>query len=188
MGEIETIESNSWRKFLKLHWNMLIFWIIAAIVAAIGAIQVFLWFVSDAQSTALVPMTLAQWSMNNLVLFILYLIFWELVIVGIPVGVTALLGWLWWKKIPEKERKQYTFFDGGSKTERGGSGISFLLFVAFCLKVYTDGNWHDAISSWTLNYVVDSMVTILFWGAILFGIPALIIGLIWLARERKKIE
>ena len=188
MGEIQTEESDSWRKFLKLHWNMLIFWIIVAIVAAIGAIQVFLWFVSDAQSTALVPMTLAQWSMNNLVMFILYLIFWQLVIIGIPIAVAALLGWLWWKKIPKEEREQYTFFDKGSKREQGGGGISFLLFVAFCLKVYIDGNWHDAISSWTINYVVDSIVTILFWGAIVFGIPAIIIGIIWLATQRKKIK
>lgn len=188
MGEIKTEESNSWRKFLKLHWNMLIFWIIAAIVAAIGTVQVFLWFVSEAQSTGLVPMTLAYWSMNNLVMFILYLIFWELVIIGIPVAVAALLGWLWWTKIPEEEREQYTFFDKGSKREQGGGGISFLLFVAFSLKVYIDGNWNDAISSWTINYVVDSIVTILFWGAIIFGIPAIIIGILWLANQRKKIE
>jgi hypothetical protein len=178
--------SGNWRKFLKLHWNMLAFWIIAAIVAVVGAILVYLWFVDDAQSMGMVPMLLGQWSMGNFVTFILHLIFWELVIIGIPIALAAIAGWLWWKKIPDEERKAYEFFGKGSRRERGGGGISFLFFVAFCIKVYIDGNWNDAISSWTLNYVVDSMVTLLVWGAIIFGIPAIIIALIWLGREIQK--
>jgi hypothetical protein len=189
MGENEmNNESKTWRKFLKLHWNMLAFWIIAAIVAVVSAILVYLWFVDDAQSTEMVPMILGQWSMNNLVTFILHLVFWELVIIGIPVAVAAIAGWLWWKKIPDAERKEYEFFSKGSRTERSGGGISFLFFVAFCIKVYIDGNWNDAISSWSLKYVVDSMVTILVWGIIIFGIPAIIIGLIWIGRQIKKSE
>lgn len=179
-------DTGSWRKFLKKHWNMLAYWITAAIIAAISAVLVYLWFVAEAQSTNMVPMTLGQWTMAHLITFILHLIFWELVIIGIPVAIAAIAGWLWWKKIPEEERKEYEFFGRRSRTESGGGGISFLFFVAFCIKVYIDGNWNVAISSWTLNYVVDSIVTILFWGAIIFGIPAIIIALIWLNNEMKK--
>jgi len=178
--------SNGWKEFLKKHWNMLVYWIVAAIIAAIGAILVFLWFVEEAQSTNMVPMTLGQWTMGNLVAFILHLIFWELILIGIPVAIAAIAGWLWWKKIPDEERKEYEFFGKGSRAQNGGSGISFLFFVVFCIKVYIDGNWNVAIASWTLDYVVDSMITILVWGAIIFGIPAIIIGLIWLSREIKK--
>jgi len=32
------------------------------------------------------------------------------------------------------------------------------------------------------------MITILVWGAIIFGIPALIIGLVWLSRQIRKEE
>jgi len=53
-----------------------------------------------------------------------------------------------------------------------------LLFIAFAIKVYVDGNWNVAISSYTLGYVVGSMVTILVWIVIIFGIP-IAIGLIW---------
>ena len=187
MDEFENeLESDSWKKFLKLHWNMLAVWIIIAIGAVIGSIQVALWFVSEAQTTALVPDSLAQWSLNSVVMFIVHMIFWQLIFIGIPLAVVGVLAWLWWKKIPEPERKQYTFFNKGTKTEQGGSGVSFLLFVGFCLKVYMDGNWHDAIASWTLNYVVDTMVTIVMWSAIIFGIPALIIGIIYLSQKRKK--
>jgi hypothetical protein len=181
-------DSGSWNKFLKRHWIMLAFWILAAIIAAVGAILVFLWFVADAQSANLVPMTLAQWTMAHLITFILHLIFWELLIIGIPVAIAAIAGWLWWKRIPDEEREEYEFFGKRSRTTSGGGGISFLFFVAFCIKVYLDGNWNTPISSpsWTLNYVVNSMITILVWGAIIFGIPAIIISLIWLGREIQK--
>jgi len=58
----------------------------------------------------------------------------------------------------------------------------------FTIKVYLDGNWNVAIATWTLNYVVDSMVSILVWGLVIFGIPAGIIGLVWLSREMKKTD
>ncbi|MEJ2280802.1 MAG: twin-arginine translocase subunit TatC [Candidatus Bathyarchaeota archaeon] len=179
-------ESNGWKIFLKNHWNMLVFWIIAAILAMIGVIYVYSWFVEEAQNSSMVPMILGQWSMGNLVTFILHLIFWELLLIGIPIAIVAILGWVWWKKIPDQERQMYQFFGKGSKTQNGGSGISFLFFVAFCIKVYIDGNWDSAISSWTLDYVVNSVITILVWGAIIFGIPAIIIGLIYLGREISK--
>jgi hypothetical protein len=189
MTEIEQeIDSNDWKEFLKKHWNMLVYWIIAAIFAIIGGIFVYLWFVGEAQSTNMVPMTLGEWTMGHMVTFILHLLFWEIIIIGIPVAIAAIVGWLWWKKIPEEERKEYHFFGKRNHAQNGGGGISFLFFIAFCIKVYIDGNWDLAIASWTLNYVVDSMITILVYGAIIFGIPAIIIGLVWLSSEIKKEE
>ena len=179
-------DSGTWRKFLKKHWNMLAYWIIAALVAAIGAILVALWFVQNAQSTNLVPGTLGQWTMAHLITFILHLIFWELLFIGIPVAVAAIAGWVWWKRIPDEERNEYQFFDKRSRTESGGGGISFLFFIVFCIKVYLDGNWDVTIASWSLDYVVNSVITILVWCAIIFGIPAFIIALIWLYYEMNK--
>ncbi|MGD9130784.1 MAG: hypothetical protein PVH73_04330 [Candidatus Bathyarchaeota archaeon] len=179
-------ESDGWKEFSKKHWNMLACWIVVAILAAIGAVLIFLWFVEEAQSTNMVPTVLGQWSMGNCVTFILHLAFWELVIIGIPVAIAAIAGWLWWKKIPDEERKEYEFFGKGSRAQNGGGGISFLFFVAFCIKVYIDGNWDVSIGSWTLEYVVESMITILVWGAIVFGIPAIIIGILWLIHETQK--
>ena len=183
--ETDVCCENGWKKFIKNHWNMVIFWIIIGVIAAIGAVFIYLWFVGDAQSSNMVPTALGDWSLGHIIVFMLHLLFWELLIIGIPVAVAAIAGWMWWKKIPEEERNEYQFFKR-SKTENGGEGISFLFFVAFCIKVYLDGNWDLPISSWTLDYVVDSSISILVWGAIVFGIPAIIIGLIWLSQEVKK--
>ena len=176
------------KTFLRKHWTIVTLFVAAGILAFIGAVYVFAWFVSDAQTIGLVPTTLDMWTMANIVSFILHAIFWELVLIGIPVAVSVILGWQWWKRLPDEEKKEHNLFGKRSKSSRAGGAISPLLFIAFAIKVYVDGNWNVAIASWTLNYVVDSMISILIWGLIIIGIPATVIGLIWLSREMKKKE
>jgi hypothetical protein len=175
------------RQFMKKHWNMVVVFIVAGVLAVVGAVYVFLWFVATAQSTGLVPTALGLWSMSHMLSFILHSIFWELVIIGIPVAIGAILGWQWWKRIPEEERKGYHFFGKGSRSSRAGGAVSPLLFIAFAIKVYVDGNWNVAISTWSLDYVVGSMVTILAWIAAIFAVPA-IIGIIWWIRHEMNIK
>jgi hypothetical protein len=175
---VEVDKSSDGKKFIRKHWKIVAVALAAGILAIVAAVYVFLWFVANAQSTGLVPATLGLWSMGNLVSFILHAIFWELVLIGIPVVIGAILGWQWWKRLPDEEKKGYHFFGKRSRSRRAGGVVSPLLFIVFALKVYVDGNWNVAISSWTLDYVVGSMVTILVWIAVIFAIPATI-GLIW---------
>jgi hypothetical protein len=120
--------------------------------------------------------------MNNIVMFILHFIFWELVLIGIPVAIAAIIGWQWWKRIPEEERKDLSTKSSRSRTAEGA--ISPLLFIAFALKVYIDGQWNAPIAGYSVDYVVGSMVTILIWIAVIFAIPAAI-GLVWwITREK----
>ena len=114
------------------------------------------------------------------------MIFWELLFIGVPAIIGAVAGWQWWKRLPDEEKKEYHLFGKRSRTTGGGGGVSALLMIAFAIKVYIDGNWNVAIATWTLDYVVDSMISILIWSLIIFGIPAGVIGLIWLSREMKK--
>jgi hypothetical protein len=177
--------SEAWKEFLRKHWGIVVIFVIAVILLFVGAVYVFLWFVGNAQSSGLVPASLGLWTMNNLVTFILYLIFWELLFIGIIAGVIAVAGWQWWKRLPSKEKREYHPFGRRSQARRGGTGISLLFFIAFCIKVFIDGNWNVAIATWTLNYVVDSIITILVWIAIIFGIP-IAIGLVWWIRHEVK--
>jgi magnesium-transporting ATPase (P-type) len=121
--------------------------------------------------------------MNNVVMFILHLIFWELVIIGIPIAIGAIIVWQWWKRLPAEEKKEH-MFGRRSRSRNAEGAISPLLFIAFAIKVYVDGNWNSAISTWTMDYVVGSMITILIWIAAIFAIPA-IIGVIWWIRHEK---
>jgi hypothetical protein len=158
--------------------------IAAVILAAVGAILVFLWFIGNAQSTHLVPTILGLWSMRHLVTFIIYAVFWELVLIGIPVAIAAVAGWLWWRRLPTEGKMEYHFLGKGPRRASGGGGAaSLLFFIAFCIKVYIDGNWNTAIGAYTLNYVVYSILSILIWVVIIFGIPAAIIAIWWISRE-----
>ena len=185
-GEVGVENGSEWKKFLRKHWNMVALFVVAVVLAFIGAIFVYLWFVGEAQSIGLVPTTLGLWTMGHLVTFILHLIFWELLFIGIPAIIGAVVGWLWWRKLPREEKKEYHFFGKGSRTSRGGGGISALFFIAFCIKVFIDGNWNVAIATWTLDYVVGSMISILIWSLIIFGIPIAIGAIWWIRHEMKK--
>ena len=186
MGETEPENGHEgWKTFLRKHWEMVVLFVVAAVLASVGAILVFLWFVGDAQSTGMVPTTLGLWTMGHSVTFMLHLIFWELLLIGVPAIIGAVAGWQWWKRLPDEEKKEYHFFGSSSRTTGGGGGVSILFFIAFCLKVFIDGNWDVAIASWTFDYV-DSMISILIWVAIIFAIPAAIGIIWWINHELKK--
>jgi hypothetical protein len=186
MTEVEVKKSSDWKKFLRKHGNVAAIFIAAGILVAIGAIYVFLWFVGQAQTTGLVPSSLGSWSMGNTVMFILHAIFWELIFIGSPAIIGAVVGWQWWKRLSEEEKKEYNFSDKHSRSSSAGGAVSPLLFIAFAIKVYVDGNWNVAISTYTLDYVVGSIITILIWVAVIIGIPLAIGAIWWLTRELKK--
>ena len=87
-----------------------------------------------------------------------------------------------WRRLPEEEKSKY-HLGKGSRSRNAGGAISPILFIAFALKVYFDGNWNIAISTWTLNYVVGSIVTILIWGAAILVVPATVAFVWWIRRE-----
>jgi hypothetical protein len=178
-------ESMVWKDFLRKHWGILAFFLAAVVVLFVGAIYVFRWFTDMAQSSGLVPSSLGLWTIGNLVWFIIYLILWELLIIGIPTVVGGVGVWQWWKRLPDAERMEYRF-GKRSRTTKGGGGGSFLFFIVFCIKVYLDRNWNVPIATWTINYVVDSVILILILGAIILGIPGAIVGFWWLRREMKR--
>ena len=179
-----------WIKFLQRHWKMLVLFVIGAILAAIGAILVYLWVVEDTQLTGLVPETLGLWSMGHLVTFLLHLILWEVLFIGIPVViVVVIIIFFWWKRLPEAEREEYEhkhLFGSGSNRANGGGGISFLIFIVFIIKVYTDGKWNVAFADWTFDYFVYTCIWALIWIVIIIGIPLSIGGIWWLHRKMEK--
>jgi len=192
MAETESKNgSEIWKKFLRKHWKMLVIFVVGAILASIGAILVYLWFVGYAQSIGLVPATLGLWTMGYLLTFILHVIFWEVLFIGIPVIIAIVVIFaLWWKKLPPEERAEYGrekhFFGPRSRaTSGGGSGISLLVFIVFCIIIYTDGNWDAAFANWTFDYLVYTCLWAFIWVLIIFGIPAAI-GIIWWIRHQMK--
>jgi len=180
------MESGSgWRPFFTRHWGAVIVFVVAAALAVAWAVYVFWWFAGNAQSTGLVPSTLGSWTMGNLVNFIVYSVLWELLLVGIPVVVAAIAAWMWWRRLSHEERMEY-HWGKRSRSAGGSGGVGFLFFVAFAIKVYVDGNWNIPISAYSLNYVVSSMITILEWVTVIFGIPIAVGVTWWIRHELRK--
>ena len=169
---------------------MLVVFVVVAILAVTGAILVFLWFVGDAQATSLIPGSLNLWNLGYLITFLLHMIFWEIVFIGIPLIITALaIFFLWWKKLPTQERHEYRhghLFGKQSRSRDGGGAITFLINIGFIIKVYLDGNWNVPFASWTFDYLVYSYLWVIIWMVIIFGIPLVIGTVLWLHREMKK--
>jgi hypothetical protein len=115
--------SKDWRRFLRKHWHVFVVFVVGAVTAAVGAAYVFLWFVGNAQSGGLVPWALAQWTPGNAVAFALNLLFWELLLIGVPVILAAIGGWLWWRKSPVEEREGCRFPGGRALSERRRGGL-----------------------------------------------------------------
>ncbi|MHA2286857.1 MAG: hypothetical protein ACXABZ_13410, partial [Candidatus Thorarchaeota archaeon] len=93
-------------RFLRKYWRMALVFVAVIAAAVIGAALVLVWFVAIAQTTALVPATLGLWSIGHVILFILHLVFWEIVLVGSWVLVIVLvIIFQWYMKLPEKERE-----------------------------------------------------------------------------------
>jgi len=185
------VEDNEkvWKIFLRRHLKMFAFFIAIVFLAIIGAIYVFLWFVGDAQLSGLVPELLGLWTMGYLVAFLLNLLFWEVIIIIIPViVVVACIYLLWWKKLPDDERNEYRrghLFGKRSHRRDGGGAVTFLINIAFIIKIYLDGNWDKAFADWTFDYLVYSYITVFIWILIIFGIPIGLGAIWWIHHEIK---
>ena len=175
---------------MKRHWSMFVLWIVVIIGALIGAIYVFFWFVKDAQATGLVPEALGLWSMKHLIDFLLNLLFWEIVIIGIPLLIViGLIYLLWWKKLPYDELKEYKerhLFGKNSRTRDSGTGISLLINIGFAIKVYLDGNWDKPFAEWKFDYLIQSYFTVILWLLVIIGTPIIIGGAWWIWHKMKK--
>ena len=177
-------DGSEWKGFLRRHWGAAAVFVTTMILAFAWGVYVFWWFAGNAQSSGLVPDTIGLWTVGDLLTFAIYAVFWELLLVGIPAVIGIVLAWRWWTGLPKEERRGRPFGRAG-RAGRGGGGFSFLLFLAFCLKVYFDGNWDVPIATFSLSYVVGSMITIITWASVILGIPAAIVLVWWIRRGTK---
>jgi hypothetical protein len=174
--------SEKWRRFIRDHPRLFLVFVIGALLALAGAVLVFLWFIGNAQTTGLIPLTLGLWTMGNIVTFLLNLIFWEILLIGVPIIIAVIGLWQWWKRLPDEHKKEYPLFGNRSRSSAGGNSISFLVFIAFCIKLFLDGNWNVAISTLSFDYFAYSMISAFIWVLAVIGIPVAVGIILWLSR------
>ncbi len=170
-------------RFLRKYWRMALVFVAVIAAAVIGAAIVLVWFVAIAQTTALVPATLGLWSIGHVILFILHLVFWEIVLVGSWVLVIVLvIIFQWYMKLPEKDREGWP--KRGRREESDAFG--FLVGITWLIVVWVDGRWNLAFESWTFNDWVYSFLAAFAWDLLIFGVPIALGFLWWIRKEMEK--
>ena len=168
------------RRFLLKHWKMTLVMAVCIAAAAIVALLVFLWVVNEA--ALVMPASLGDWTIGYLITFILHVIFWELLLVatwGIPLA--AIMYWQF-SKLPDAD----LWKPKGGRRE-SGDAFGFLIGIAWLIMLWIDGRWNQAFEVWTFTEWIYSWLIAAGWVLLIFGIPAVVILVLWLVnREMKK--
>ena len=183
--ETGAASSNSaWKRFVKRHWKLTLLAAAGIAATVIAALLVFLWVVASTQANGMVPSSLGAWNLGHVVTFILNVILWEILLVGIwvaAVGAAAYM--LWYRKLPAEERKEY---EGGPRRARStgrNGGFSFFVWVVWLVLVWTQGRWNLPFELWTFNDFVYSWIEAGLIVLVIVGVPG-ILYVIWVLRRR----
>lgn len=172
-----------WKDKIKEHWLAFTLCIIGGICCVIGAVIVLIWFMETTPIGLYGEATFDQWSLNWMVGFIILLVLWELLFVGLPAGlVFGLGGWLWWSRLPLDERQEIKDFNNRGDKKRKHRNISgafnIFLFISFCIYMIINGSYFAEFGSQPYSYWLYSYLQTIAWLLIIFGIPGAIIGVI----------
>ena len=169
------------KRFLLKNWKMTLVMAACIVAAAVVALLVFLGVVNEA--ALIMPASLGEWTIGLIVTFVLHLIFWELLLVatwGIPLA--AVLYWQF-SKLPDADLWKPT---GGRR--ESGDAFGFLIGIAWLIMIWIDGRIDQTFEVWTFTEWIYSWLTALGWVLMIFGIPAVIILILWLVNKEMKKE
>ena len=172
----------AWRAFVRRHGRVVLAGIGGIAAAGAAALAVFLGVVANAQADGLVPTGLGDWTEGSLVTFILDLILWELLLVASwVVPIAAATFFLWYRRLPDAERRELEGRPRRGRATGGGGGISFFVWLVWLVIVWTDGRWNLALKDWTFNELVDSWIAAGLVVLLIVGVPGLLY-LAWVLR------
>jgi len=176
-GEMMDCSNDFWSKKITQHWKAFIVFVIGCIIALAGAVLVLFWFIETSEFGAMGTATIGEWSLAWIWGFIIYLIFYELLIIGIPAAIAFGLGWyIFWKRLSEEEKAEIKGRE--KKKHRGssaGGGFGFFMFIAFSILMYLRGEFSTPLGNFPYSYLVYTWFTALGWLLLIGGIPAAII-------------
>ncbi|MFX1410864.1 MAG: hypothetical protein ACFFA6_10950 [Promethearchaeota archaeon] len=186
-----------WKNKIKQYWKVFIICIIAVIVCLIGALLVLVWFIETSTLGGQGDWTFNDWTLNYVVGFMILIILWELLLVGVPAALFfGLGGYLWWKRLPEEEKQEYKEREKREKKKYkntknwgGGGGFNIFMFIAYCIVIAIDGHYNTRFGQLDYSYFIYAWFFTFMWLLIIFGVPVVIILLIvYFKVWRKKSE
>ena len=193
---MKVLDEMFWKRFIRKHWVITIIFAAAAVGALIGGILVLLLYIPASEVGGFGAWTFDEFSMGTAFVWGLLLILWEFLLVALPTAAFfgILIALLWFRILSEDDKEELKKRDKESKEEKkkwerlrgkkyegGGGGFSFLLFIGVCIYVFIDGNWLTPFGSLSFSYFIYAYLTVFVWVSIIFGIPLVILIILWLS-------
>ncbi|MFB0503895.1 MAG: hypothetical protein ACETWE_08685 [Candidatus Bathyarchaeia archaeon] len=182
-----------WKNLVVRYWYFVLIFGLITIGAIIGFILTLDWYIATSTIGGQGTWTFDQFSMGTAIEWVIFLFLWILLIDVAPTLAVAgiIVAIIWFAVFPSelKEeiklrfRKDEEHKKGRGKKSEGGGAFGFLMFIGVCIYVAVDGNWLTEFGSLNYRYFVDAWITVFKWVLIIFGIPAVIIGIIWFVRK-----
>jgi hypothetical protein len=191
----ELSDESFWKGMAKKYWVAVLILGLACVGACIGFFNILLIYVENSDIGGYGAWTLADFSIGTGILWMLLLILWELLLIFLPfIGFCGLIvGLYWFVILPEEDKEAIKARDNKDKKKKHrhqgeGGGISFLFFIAFLIVVFVQGNWLTTFGSILYIYWIQAWLTGFIWVCIIAGIPAIVIGLLYLGYRRSKTD
>jgi hypothetical protein len=176
-----------WKEEIKKNWKVLILCVAAIVILSIIAVIVLIWHIQTSPIGNYGTATFDRWSLDWIVGFIIVLILWELLFVGLPAGlIFGLGGYLWWQRLTDDERTKFKEQQSKNKKARGAGGLGLFMFIAYCIYIAIDGNYSAPFGSQPYSYWLYSYLLTIGWLLIIIGIPMAVAGLLYLRYWLKK--
>ena len=189
------------KKMLKKYWKWIMLIVPIIVVAVIGAILVLLQHIRLSPIGGFGNWNLGDWSIGTGIMFFLWLLLWEFLIVGLPT--LGVLGggfcYVWMKVVSEEDKKEINERNEKEKERRkkyrnwrvyGGSsgGGGGLINLVFLIIVYVQRAWMTPFSAIAYTYWVNTFLWSLLLIGLICGIPLLIIGIVMLIKELEDVK
>lgn len=182
-----------WKNLVVRYWYFVLIFGLIIIGGIIGFILTLDWYIDTSTIGGQGTWTFDQFSMGTAIEWVIFLFLWILLIDVLPTLAVAgiIVAIIWFAVFPPelKEEIKLRFKKDeehkkrrGKKSE-GGGAFGFLMFIGVCIYVAIDGNWLTEFGSLNYRYFIDAWITVFKWVLIIFGIPAVIIGIIWFVRK-----
>lgn len=191
-NEEKVSEKQFWKGIAKEYRTIIVIAIAAVIVLFIGALLVGYWFIQTSPLGGQGTWTFDEWTLNYLVGFMILIMLWELLFIGVPAGVVfGVGGYIWWSNLPQEKKQEFKDREKKKshrkKNYGGGGGFSFFIFIAFCILIALKGKYNAQFGSESYSFWIYSWFEAFMWIFIYFGIPVIIICIIlYLTVWRKK--
>ena len=182
-----------WKKHFKENKWLIIVIIIAVASIITGAFLVLFWFMETSPIGLLGEATFDQWNLDWVVGFIILIILWELLFVGVPTVIfIVVVGYIWWNRLSDEDKAEFKARDKKKHRARntgGEGGFGFVMFIAYCILHGVKGTYYASFGSQPYSYWVYTWFETFMWIAIVIGVPIIIILIIvYFAVWRKKSE